>query len=160
MKIFDRGEKNLYPCLCKFLCLLSKKIGYFNEKIDFFRKNDFSFKKARRHFLYNNFLLLFVPKVKKMLVRFLRNFAGRKKERETHQKSLIRFLVFFLYSLMEHPTNDPPLCCSWSEKNSHTKIKLLAFMWWKLMRKNLKNVCGNPQKQNKHTHPQGGCVKY
>jgi hypothetical protein len=69
-------------------------------------------------------------------------------------------LVFFLYSLMEHPTNDPPLCCSWSEKNSHAKIKLLAFMWWKLMRKNLKNVCGNPQKQNKHTHPQGGCVKY
>ena len=93
-----------------------------------------------------------------MLVRFLRNFAGRKKE--THQKSLIRFLVFFLYSLMEHPTNDPPLCCSWSEKNSHAKIKLLAFMWWKLMRKNLKNVCGNPQKQNKHTHPQGGCVKF
>ena len=57
-----------------------EKIGYFNEKIDFFRKNDFSFKKARRHFLYNNFLLLFVPKVKKMLVRFLRNFAGKKRD--------------------------------------------------------------------------------
>jgi hypothetical protein len=28
------------------------------------------------------------------------------------------------------------------------------------MRKNLKNVCGNPQKENKHTHPQGGCVKF
>jgi hypothetical protein len=106
-----------------------EKIGFFNEKTDFFRKNDFSSKIARRHFLYHTFLLLFVPKVKKTLVRFLRNFAGKKKrEKETHEKSLIRFLVFFLYSLMEHPTNDPPLCCSWSEKNSHAKIKLLAFM--------------------------------
>ena len=66
MKIFDRGEKNLYPCLCKFLRLLSKKIGYFIEKIDFFRKNDFSFKKARRHFFNINFLLLFALKVKKI----------------------------------------------------------------------------------------------
>ena len=134
-----------------------EKIGYFIEKIDFFRKNDFSFKKAKRHFFYNNFLLLFALKVKKTNVQFLLNLSGKKKE--THQKSLIRFLVFFLYSLMEHPTNDPPLCCSWSEKNSHAKIKLLAFIWQKIMSKNLKNGCRNPQKQNKHTHPQRGCVK-
>ncbi len=93
-----------------------------------------------------------------MLVRFLRNFAGKK----NWDPPKVAYSFFGLFSIFFNgfPTSDPPLCCSWSEKNSHAKIKLLAFMWWKLMRKNLKNVCGNPQKQNKHTHPQGGCVKF
>ena len=56
-----------------------KKIGYFIEKIDFFRKNDFSFKKAKRHLFYMNFLLLFALKVKKTNVRFLLNLSGKKK---------------------------------------------------------------------------------
>ena len=46
---------------------------------------------------------------------------------------------------MEHPTSDPPLCCSWSEKNSHAKIKLLAFICQMISSKTLKIGVGTPK---------------